>query len=79
MAPDLYIPLMAFMTFIMLACLAKGVGQKFNPDLIGSYTVNCLFFAVLEMCLYKVILVLVRVQTLSWLDLMAFLNYKFVG
>lgn len=79
LSPDLYIPLMSFMTFILMVCLARGIGQEFKPDLIGYYTSNCLFFAILEMLLYKLILLVVRVKTLSLIDLIAFLNYKFVG
>jgi len=79
LSPDLYIPLMALMTFILVVCLARGIGQEFRPELISNYTINCLLFAILEMLLYKFILLIVRVKTLSSLDLIAFLNYKFVG
>ncbi len=53
--------------------------KRFDPDLIARYTRNCLFFAVLEVVLYKVILLMGKVNSLTFLDLIAFLNYKFVG
>mmetsp|Transcript_10367 Transcript_10367/g.8921 ORF Transcript_10367/g.8921 Transcript_10367/m.8921 type:complete len:124 (+) Transcript_10367:620-991(+) len=40
---------------------------------------NCLVFALLEVLLYKVVLVIGKVHSLTFLDLIAFLNYKFVG
>jgi hypothetical protein len=79
LAPDLYIPLMAFMTFILMVCLSRGIGKAFEPSLISRYTTNCLFWAVLEMLFYKLILLIFRVKTLSFFDLIAYLNYKFVG
>lgn len=79
LSPDLYIPLMSFMTFILMVCLSKGIGKNFSPELISNYTINCMFFAILEMLLYKLILLIVRVKSLSFLDIIAFLNYKFVG
>jgi hypothetical protein len=79
LSPDLYIPLMSFMTFILMVCLSMGYRNEFRPELISNYTINCMFFAILEMLLYKLILLIVRVKTLSLLDIIAFLNYKFVG
>lgn len=79
LSPDLYIPLMSFMTFILMVCLSMGYRNEFRPELISNYTINCMFFAILEMLLYKLILLIVRVKTLSLLDITAFLNYKFVG
>jgi len=79
LSPDMYIPLMAFMTFILMMCLSRGMGKAFQPDLISTYTTNCLFWAILEMLFYKLILLVFRVKTLSFMDLIAYLNYKFVG
>lgn len=70
---------MSFMTFVLMVCLLKGIGEEFNPELISYYTRNCIIFAILEVFLYKFILVVGKVQSLTFFDLVAFLNYKFVG
>jgi len=79
LAPDLYIPLMALMTYILIACFTRGVDEEFKPEQISKYTFNCLIFSLLEVLLYKFVLVIGRVNSLTFLDLIAFLNYKFVG
>jgi protein transport protein YIF1 len=50
-APDLYIPLMSFMTFVLLACVS--LGDNFTPNLIGSLSTKCIFLSVVEMLIIK--------------------------
>lgn len=78
-SPDLYIPLMAIMTFILLICFTRGMGDQFQPDLIGYYTTNCVLGSMMEIFIYKIVLILVHIKSLSVLDLIALVNYKYVG
>lgn len=43
-APDLYVPLMAFITYILLSGFVFGVQQRFSPEQLGMQTTNALFY-----------------------------------
>jgi len=77
--PDLYIPLMAIITYVLLLCLIQGSENEFHPKKIGSYTTNALVGILLELGLVKFLLFLTNIKTLSTLDLLSYHNYKFVG
>lgn len=79
-APDMYIPLMAFVTYILLAALLAGLHGEFRPEILGitaSYACGVVIFE------FLVILVgsyLLSIQGESQvLDLLSYCGYKFVG
>ncbi|XP_077049151.1 protein YIF1B isoform X2 [Agelaius phoeniceus] len=47
-APDLYIPAMAFLTYILLAGLALGTQNRFSPDSLGLVASSALAWLLLE-------------------------------
>ncbi|XP_005399916.2 PREDICTED: protein YIF1B isoform X3 [Chinchilla lanigera] len=82
-APDLYIPAMAFITYILVAGLALGTqdsARRFSPDLLGLQASSALAWLALEVLAILLSLYLVTVNTdLTTIDLVAFLGYKYVG
>ncbi|VTJ56179.1 Hypothetical predicted protein [Marmota monax] len=79
-APDLYIPAMAFITYILVAGLALGTQDRFSPDLLGLQASSALAWLALEVLAILLSLYLVTVNTdLTTIDLVAFLGYKYVG
>lgn len=79
-APDLYIPAMAFITYILVAGLALGTQDRFSPDLLGLQASSALAWLTLEVLAILLSLYLVTVNTdLTTIDLVAFLGYKYVG
>ncbi|SGZ52753.1 CIC11C00000005451 [Sungouiella intermedia] len=79
-APDLYIPLMSFITYILLWALFLGLRGDFHPEVFGylaSQTLACLF---LDILIFKVGLYLLNcsTQSLFW-DLVSFSSYKYVA
>lgn len=79
-APDLYIPLMSFVTYILLWALFLGLRGDFHPEVFGylaSQTFACLLVDIL---IFKVGLYLLNcsTQSLFW-DLVSFSSYKFVA
>lgn len=79
-APDLYIPLMSFVTYILLWALFLGLRGDFHPEVFGylaSQTLACLF---LDILIFKVGLYLLNCSTQSsfW-DLVSFSSYKYVA
>lgn len=79
-APDLYIPAMAFITYILVAGLALGTQNRFSPEILGMQASSALVWLVIEVLLILLSLYLVTVNTdLTTIDLVAFSGYKYVG
>ncbi|XP_058051165.1 protein YIF1B isoform X2 [Ahaetulla prasina] len=79
-APDLYIPVMAFITYLLVAGLALGTQNRFSPDLLGLLASSALAWLIVEVLAVLLGLYLVAVNTaLTPIDLVAFSGYKYVG
>ncbi|XP_063231554.1 protein YIF1B-A isoform X3 [Bacillus rossius redtenbacheri] len=79
-APDLYIPTMAFVTYILVAGLVLGVQDRFSPEVLSIQASSALAWTVVEILAELVTLYITNIQTkLKMLDLLAFGGYKFVG
>lgn len=78
-APDLYIPCMAYITYVVLAGLVLGMQDRFSPEQLGIQASSALAYTIFELIIYSLTLYIVNIQTmLKTLDLMAFAGYKFV-
>ncbi|XP_028320556.1 protein YIF1B [Gouania willdenowi] len=79
-APDLYIPSMGFITYLLVAGLALGTQNRFSPELLGVHASSALVWLVMEVLVVLLSLYLVTVNTdLTTIDLLAFSGYKYVG
>ncbi|KAM8769176.1 protein YIF1B isoform 1-T1 [Acanthopagrus schlegelii] len=79
-APDLYIPAMGFITYVLVAGLALGTQNKFSPELLGVQASSALVWLIMEVLAVLLSLYLVTVNTdLTTIDLLAFSGYKYVG
>ncbi|KAM9326463.1 protein YIF1B [Gastrophryne carolinensis] len=79
-APDLYIPAMAFITYILVAGLALGTQNNFSPEILGMQASSALAWLIVEVFAILLSLYLVTVNTdLTTVDLVAFAGYKYVG
>merc|ERR1712137_1020185 len=75
--PDMYIPVMGFVTFVLLHSLMQGLQEQFHPgDLSKTITYIVAILAV-EVSLAKIALLLLGAMSCSLLDLLALLGYKF--
>lgn len=79
-SPDMYIPVMALVTYILLYSMIAGLRGAFEPELLG-YTATWSFFIVgVEIILLKLGAYLLSIASDSQLlDLVAYSGYKFVG
>lgn len=78
-APDLYIPLMAFMTYVLLYGLGKGLmSTGFTPDVIIQGIWRCLLLHLIETGLVKLGVNLMSVPV-PFLDIFAYTGYKYVA
>lgn len=78
-APDLYIPVMSFVSYVLLVGFIYGTKGTFKPSLMGETSTWSLLMLVLEVVLIKLGMYLVNARPTPWLDIVAFRGYKFVG
>ncbi|OKL63144.1 hypothetical protein UA08_01355 [Talaromyces atroroseus] len=79
-SPDMYIPTMAFVTYILLCTVMAGLRGSFHPELLGSITTTALAVVVFEILCLKVAMYILSISNDSQLlDLVAYSGYKFVG
>ena len=78
-APDLYIPAMAYVTYILVAGFLIGMTGEFSPEKLGVTAYQALLFVILEVLVVWVALYVIGISSsLGMLHLLAFSSYKFV-
>lgn len=78
-APDLYIPVMAFVTYVLLVGFVFGTRDAFNAELLPRYFSKGAGVLALEVVMIKLGLYLINAKPTPWLDVIAYRGYKFVG
>ena len=78
-APDLYIPLMSFITFVLVTGLLKGTRMTFTPEVLVTVTSSSLLTSTLELVFLKGGMYLTAAEGCTMLDLVAYAGYKYVG
>ncbi|XP_048216861.1 protein YIF1A [Perognathus longimembris pacificus] len=79
-APDLYIPTMAFITYVLLAGMALGIQKRFSPEVLGLCASTALVWMVMEVLALLLGLYIATVRSdLSTFHLLAYSGYKYVG
>lgn len=79
-SPDMYIPLMAFVTYILLSTLNAGLNGKFEPQLLGISFSNAAGVIALELVVLWLGKYFLNINSKSQIyDLVAYSGYKFVG
>lgn len=79
-SPDMYIPVMSFVTYIFLRTLIAGLRGEFEPELFGYTATTASIIMFLEILGLKLGCYLLSISNESQLlDLVAYSGYKFVG
>lgn len=78
-APDMYIPVMSFVTYILLFALLRGLSGKFHPEVLGLTASTALAAVIIELVALKLGCYLLSISNSQLLDLVAYSGYKFVG
>ena len=78
-SPDLYIPLMAFMTYVLLSGLSLGLGttSMFTPDVLIQGVWRCMILQLIECGIIKFGVNMMSVS-IPFLDVFAYTGYKYV-
>ncbi|CAH8487917.1 unnamed protein product [Schistosoma turkestanicum] len=79
-APDLYIPLMASITYILLSGVIFGFQGRFSPEYLGILSSEAFGWLLLEVLLSLFAIYILNIQNnISYLDIVAYCGYKFVS
>lgn len=79
-SPDMYIPVMAFVTYILISTLLAGLRGAFQPELLGYTATTAFVIVIFEILGLKLGCYLLSISNDSQLlDLVAYSGYKFVG
>lgn len=79
-APDLYIPTMAYVTYVLLAGFVLGFQKRFSPEQLGIQASSALAWSLAEVIIELITLHIMNINTnLTTLDLVAYSGYKYVG
>jgi hypothetical protein len=78
-APDLYIPSMAFITYILLVGTLMGTNYNFTPEVLGMTASTGLITMLVEVLMFKAGLYLLNFPSIAIYEIIAYCGYKFVG
>lgn len=80
-SPDLYIPVMSFVSYIIIVGFRSGLsgGKAFSPDILGLTASSAFFVILIEVLLIKGGFYFLNVTSdIGILDLVAYTGYKFI-
>ena len=77
-APDLYLPAMSLLTYVLLCALCYGTAGKFDPEVLPDVTTKCLVTQILEVIAIRIGFYLMDVS-IPLLDLFSYTGYKYLG
>jgi len=79
-APDLYIPSMAFVTYVLVCSLILGTQNRFTPEQIGMTASSAFVWLCIEMIIIIMTMYVIGIASnIRYLDILAFCGYKYVG
>lgn len=79
-SPDMYIPVMSLVTYILLSTALAGLRGQFQPELLGATAGTALIVVAVEILILKLGCYIMNISNNSQLlDLVAYSGYKFVG
>lgn len=77
-APDLYIPFMSLITYVLLCAICYGNAGQFDPEVIPDVTTKCVLAQILEVVAIRVGFYMMQ-TSVPFLDLWAYTGYKYLG
>eukprot|EP01128_Nolandella_sp_AFSM9_P002151 TRINITY_DN12538_c0_g1_i1.p1 TRINITY_DN12538_c0_g1~~TRINITY_DN12538_c0_g1_i1.p1 ORF type:complete len:420 (-),score=81.89 TRINITY_DN12538_c0_g1_i1:212-1471(-) len=78
-APDLYIPLMAFVTYVLFVGFFMGTTFSFTPDILGMTASTGFVVLGIEVLILWLSIMLFNFRSVALLELFAYCGYKFVS
>eukprot|EP00359_Climacostomum_virens_P011203 CAMPEP_0204912672 /NCGR_PEP_ID=MMETSP1397-20131031/10774_1 /ASSEMBLY_ACC=CAM_ASM_000891 /TAXON_ID=49980 /ORGANISM="Climacostomum Climacostomum virens, Strain Stock W-24" /LENGTH=251 /DNA_ID=CAMNT_0052083717 /DNA_START=456 /DNA_END=1214 /DNA_ORIENTATION=+ len=78
-APDLYLPLMSFITYIILVGIVSGAYSQFTPELLGVMASRGIVLMMIELMVLYGGFYVMQINMPHLLDLLAYCGYKYVS
>eukprot|EP01113_Clastostelium_recurvatum_P031823 TRINITY_DN4017_c0_g1_i1.p1 TRINITY_DN4017_c0_g1~~TRINITY_DN4017_c0_g1_i1.p1 ORF type:complete len:331 (+),score=50.16 TRINITY_DN4017_c0_g1_i1:49-1041(+) len=78
-APDLYIPTMAFVTYVLAVAFVYGTALKFTPELIGMTASTAFVLLTLEVLFIKAGFYITDAASVPIVDVVSYCGYKYVS
>ncbi|KAG9047636.1 hypothetical protein FS837_001829 [Tulasnella sp. UAMH 9824] len=79
-SPDLYIPTMALVTYVLLTALVAGMNNRFHPEVLGVGLSKAFAVLIMDVAFVKLGCYTLNIQSSAQVvDLAAYGGYKFVG
>lgn len=79
-APDLYIPIMSFVTYILIVGITLGTQEKFTPEQLGIQASSALGWFIIEVIIIIILMQILSIKSaLKTFDIMSFCGYKYFG
>lgn len=77
-APDLYIPVMSLLTYVLLAAVSYGNSGEFTPEVLPDVSTKCVLTQIAEVGVIRLGFYSMQVHA-PLLDLWAYTGYKYPG
>ncbi len=78
--PELYIPTMSLISFVLIVCLnIIVIKEPLLPDEIANKVFSCLLFTAFEALVCKIAFRIALSTSVPFLNLMAYCSYKYIG
>jgi hypothetical protein len=78
-APDLYIPAMAFVSYVLVIAFLMGEPWHFSPDVVADQFSRSLMALLFEVAFVKAGFYFLSSASVPLLDIVAYCGYKYVG
>lgn len=76
--PDMYIPVMSFVTYVLLCGLVRGLQEQFHPEILSSTMTFAVVILILEVTIAKAALFVTGAVNAPIFDLAALFGYKYL-
>ncbi|XP_014275586.1 protein YIF1B-B [Halyomorpha halys] len=78
--PDLYLPFMAFLTYVLIAGVLLGINDLFEPEKLGIIASQALAWTIVEVLIQIALIYFFNIQiNATTYDIIAYSGYKFIG
>eukprot|EP00590_Aulacoseira_subarctica_P007782 CAMPEP_0172422482 /NCGR_PEP_ID=MMETSP1064-20121228/8627_1 /TAXON_ID=202472 /ORGANISM="Aulacoseira subarctica , Strain CCAP 1002/5" /LENGTH=389 /DNA_ID=CAMNT_0013163361 /DNA_START=18 /DNA_END=1184 /DNA_ORIENTATION=- len=78
-APDLYLPTMSLVTYVILCAFLYGASGKFNPELLPDILTKCFLTQLAEVLAIRFGFYLMEAPVSNLLDFFSVTGYKYLG
>ena len=78
-APDLYLPTMSLVTYVILCAFFYGTSGKFNPELLSDILTKCVVTQLAEVLALRFGFYLMEAPVSNVLDFCSVTGYKYLG